>query len=391
MLSGRESRSVVDLATAMLSTRPLAVALGTPVRVVIGSSAADSLAVANVIGAGLGYPALVAGDRVADPFHVAIGRRLALADRADELGGIPRSAWPEVEAQALRAARDDFSSFCEQALVTSGDGTPVLAYAAGDPTAPAVLLSAPCGMPARLVEPWMRHLARRARVVTWESRGMFGDVDDDRATDVAAQVDDALAVLTALNLDGAHVAGLCGGAVVATELAAAAASRVSSISLWHGDFHLGELAGKTDHQRDLLDLMDMAARSLPEAASIHRIVCQSVAASIPADLAAQLLYPYATPQLFLRYCRLNSAIMKHDITATLADVTMPALVVTSRTDRTAHPDGSVAVAHRLPDAKLVVRAHGDHLTLFDGAPELLSLLDVFRDSVDRPIQTARPG
>jgi pimeloyl-ACP methyl ester carboxylesterase len=72
--------------------------------------------------------------------------------------------------------------------------------------------------------------------------------------------------------------------------------------------------------------------------------------------------------------------MQHDITATLPAVKTPVLVVTSRTDSTAHPEGSVAVARRLPDAELVVRDRGDHISLFRGEPGLLGLLDDFLTS-----------
>jgi 3-oxoadipate enol-lactonase len=383
MLTLASRQAVADLAAGMLATRQMAAVLDPPVRVAANPNSDGTLPTANVIGACLGYPPLAAGDAdPADlPFHEVVGRHLALADVADDLARIPPPAMPEVEAQARRTAAGDFTAFCEQVQVISPDGTPVLAYAAGDPAAPCVLLSAPCGMPARLVEPWMRRLAGERRVVTWESRGMFPSSDGfDGDTSVAAQVNDALAVLQALNLTDVHVAGLCGGAVVAAELATAAAAHVSSVSLWHGDFDLGELAAKTGHQRNLLGLMTMAAPSPDAAASIHRVVCQSMLDSVPDDLAAQLLYPYLTPQLFGLYSRLNSAIMQHDITATLPAVKMPVLVVTSRTDETAHPEGSVEVARRLPDGELIVREHGDHISLFRGEPELLSLLDEFLNS-----------
>ena len=383
MLTVASRQAVADLAAAMLATRQMAAALDAPVQVTAETSAADPLPVANVVGGCVGYPPLTAGSDAGAglPFHALLTRQLAVADVADDLARIPREAWSQVEAQARRVAAGDFTAFCQQVLATSSDGTQVLGYVAGDPAAPAVLLSAPCGMPARLVEPWMRHLAASARVVTWESRGMFtGPGLFDGATGVQAQVNDALAVLQALNLTGVHVAGLCGGAVVAAELAAAVPSLVRSVSMWHGDFHLGELAPKTGHQRNLLGVMVMAAESPDAAASIHQVVCQSLLDSVPDDLAAQLLYPYVTPRLFLPYCQLNGAIMQHDITATLPAVKTPVLVVTSRTDSTAHPEGSVAVARRLPDAELVVRDRGDHISLFRGEPGLLGLLDDFLTS-----------
>jgi pimeloyl-ACP methyl ester carboxylesterase len=401
VLTVASRQAISDLAAAMLVTRQLAIALGTPVRVATGAGPADPLEAANAIGEYLGYPPLAAaaGAGPGLPFHGLIERQLAVGDVAEELARIPGPAWPEAEGQARRVAAGDFSALGQRVTVTGSDGTPVPAYVAGDPAAPAVLLSAPCGMPARLAEPWMRYLAGRVRVVTWESRAMFTDLDafdavdasgdHDATTGVRAQVEDALAVLNAFGLSSVHVAGLCGGAVVAAELAAAAPSRVSSLSLWHGDFHLGDLAPKTDHQRNLLGLMAMAARSPEAAASVHSVVCQSMLGAMPDDLAAQLLYPYVTPRLFLRYCRLNGAIMRHDITATLPAVKVPTLVVTSRTDATAHPGGSVEVARRLPDAELVVRDRGDHISLFRGEPGSLGLLDGLLGAPARPVQAVR--
>jgi pimeloyl-ACP methyl ester carboxylesterase len=406
-LAGRQA--VADLAAAMLATRQMSAALGAPVRVAVdtGSGGAGSggpLPVANVVGRCLGYPRLTAGDGAAgdDPFQAIVSRQLALGDLADALTSIPSASLAQVQAQARRVAAGDFTGFCERIMVTSGDGVRIPAYAAGDPTAPPVLLSAPCGMPARLVEPWIRHLARRTRVVTWESRGLFpagatfdgaafdGATFDGAAFDgdtgVRAQVDDAIAVVETLGLNDVHVAGLCGGAVVATELAVAIPERVLSVSLWHGDFDLGDGSAKTAHQRNLLGLMVMAAKSPRSAASIHPVVCQSLLGTVPEELAAQLLYPYVTPGLLFRYCQLNSAIMRHDITPTLPGVKQPALVVTSTSDSTAHPGGSVEVARRLPDAELIVRDHGDHISLFGAEPGLVSLLDRFLGCQDEARQ-----
>ncbi len=379
-LAGRQA--VADLAAAMLATRQLAAALGTTLPVAAGNWRGDPLPAANVVGGCLGYPRLAAGEDAADnPFRAVIERQLALAELAGCLAGIPPASWPQAQTQAGRVAAGDFSGWCERTAVTSADGTQLPVYAAGDPARPPVLLSAPCGMPARLAERWIRHLAARWRVVTWESRALFAAPGGfDGATGVRAQLDDAIAVAETLGLSGMHVAGLCGGAVVAAELAAAIPDRVRSVSLWHGDFDLGQGSPKTGHQRNLLGLMNMAAKSPDAAVSIHRVVCQSLLGTVPEDLAAQLLYPYVTPELLFNYSRLNSAIMRHDITPTLPDVKQPALVVTSERDSTAHPHGSVQVARRLPDAELVVREHGDHIALFRAEPGLVSLLDRFLDA-----------
>jgi hypothetical protein len=57
------------------------------------------------------------------------------------------------------------------------------------------------------------------------------------------------------------------------------------------------------------------------------------------------------------------------------------LVVTSPDDRTAHPGGSAVVARTVPDAILHVRPHGDHISLFKGDTDLMSLLGDFIDSL----------
>ena len=46
-------------------------------------------------------------------------------------------------------------------------------------------------------------------------------------------------------------------------------------------------------------------------------------------------------------------------------------MVTSADDSTAHPAGSRFVAAALPDARLLVLPHGDHISLFRGDPLLL--------------------
>ncbi|SHG23320.1 Pimeloyl-ACP methyl ester carboxylesterase [Jatrophihabitans endophyticus] len=383
-----ESRqAIADLSEALLACRPMIERLDAPVRVATGGvatgGAADPLPVANRVAAALGLPQLAAaGDGDGDDdgdgvFHGVVSDRIALGGLAAALARIPADS-DAVAAQAARCAAADLASWCERVAVPVDGGAEVTAWVAGDPDAPAVVLSSACGMPARLAEPWLRHLAVGRRVVLWESRGMFGDLDGFRGdTDVDAQVADARAVLAALDLHGVHLVGLCGGAVVAARCAAAEPERVSSLSLWHGDFDLGDAAPKTDHQRNLLGLMDMAVAAPDQAESMHEVVCQSMLGTVPADLAPLVLYPYLTAELFLRYCRLNSAIMHCDLTATLRDIAQPTLVVTSATDDTAHPQGSREVARRLAAATLVVNESGDHISLFRGDPGMLATLDEF--------------
>ncbi|GGS81864.1 alpha/beta fold hydrolase [Streptomyces cinerochromogenes] len=333
----------------------------------------------------LGLPRL---EVVTDPaglwsVELALSRHLARASAGDATDGGPDAGSGGAGAPARPAA----ARWGEGPIpVRAGDGTPLRCWSAGPADAPAVVLVTACGMPAGLAAGWMRALAGPFRVVTWESRGMFAEPGGHgpaplAAYDVASQAGDLTAVLDALGIAGAHVMGLCGGAVVALAAAATAGDRVGSLSLWHGDYDLRDAAPRTEHQRDMQAMMAMTARSEEKATGVHRLMRRPVVLdSMRPDIAHHLIYPYATPLLLHRYGLLNGAIMSHDSRPYLS-AAQPALVVTSRDDTTAHPAGSQYVAARLPRARLVTRPSGDHLTAFDAGPEVVRIAERFLSDV----------
>ncbi|HEU5333240.1 MAG TPA: alpha/beta fold hydrolase [Actinocrinis sp.] len=379
MLSTQTRTAVAGLASAVLSLRPLIDRLDEPVAVAPASPGAQRVLdrVAGRLGAPRFAPlASSAADTAPaglDTFGAAVSRRLDLAAREHLLDELADDRLAAVDLVVDEIAADDFAAFCTPATVRGPDGATVRAYAAGDPRAPAVVIASACGMPVRLAESWIRRLAADYFVLTWESRGLFGDdlEDFDGATGVAAQCGDLFAVMDHFGVASAHVAGLCGGAVLALAAAAERPRRISSLSLWHGDFEVGDDTLKTDHQRNLQALMNLAVTAPMGAAGVHAVLCQSMASATPLDLAHLVLYPYATPELLRRYCLLNGAIMQADARPWLAAVKQPTLVVTSADDSTAHPAGSRFAAAALSGARLLVLPHGDHISLFRGDPGLL--------------------
>lgn len=266
--------------------------------------------------------------------------------------------------------------------VRTVDGAALHSYAAGEPGRPAAVIASACGMPAALCEGWLRFLSRDYRAVTWETRGLFGQLGgaesfDRIGHDVAAQAEDLIAVMDHHELASAHVMGLCGGAVVALRAAATWPNRVSSLSLWHGDYELGLDCPKTTHQHNLKALMAMAAESRADAAAIRTALSATARVSVPVELADLVLYPYLSAELFYRYCALTGAIMEADVAGLLSAVCQPTLVVTSQDDQTAHPAGSHHVAATLPGAVLRVEPHGDHISAFGASPRLQRILTDF--------------
>jgi pimeloyl-ACP methyl ester carboxylesterase len=265
--------------------------------------------------------------------------------------------------------------------VIAGDGARLRSYAVGPAGRPVIVIASACGMPVQLCEHWLAFLAADYRVLTWETRGLFGDLGRPAAFDqlghgLADQAADLLAVLDHHGANSAHFMGLCGGAVIALRAAAEQPGRASSLSLWHGDFS-GSPGPTTSHQENLKALMAIASQSREDAEAISAALSQAATAAVPPELTDLVSYPYGNPELFYRYCVLTGATMSTDVSELLGTIGQPALVVTSEDDHTAHPGGSHGAAGALPRAVLEVEPHGDHLSAFGAGARLRHLMTSF--------------
>ncbi len=384
--------AVGRLADSLLAVGPLVAQLTAPVRIVPLRSDGTGPPPPEVAGLGSAWVRLLrrVASRVGvdglvfEPhpdaaalgvFERVVSTRLALADVIDTLPVDPDD--PAVDRAADEAVSTGLDAVFQRQSTAASDGLPLTVYGAGN-GAEVVVLATACGMPARLAEPWLRYLARDHRVLTWETRGMFGaplvedygSDGDALRVDAAVQAEDMFRLMDHFGAESAHVVGLCGGAVIGLAAAAARPDRVRSLSLWHGAYELAGGSPRTTFQNDLIELMTVAATSRAAARSVQAAFCQVTLTNTPAELAHLVLYPYTTADLFHRYCRLNGTLARTDVTPFLAAVSQPTLVVTSTDDETAHPEGSRRVAGGLRHASLRVQPHGDHTTLFQAADYL---------------------
>jgi 3-oxoadipate enol-lactonase len=306
-------------------------------------------------------------------FERVVSNRLALTELAGAVALFPDHQLAHIDELIADTIAGSFDVFFRKETTLSSDGLPLSVYSAG--AGEAVVLVPACGMPAALAESWLRFLARDHRVVTWESRGLFGAAGcpGDYAVDTAVQAADLFAVMNYYSLPSAHLVGLCGGAVIALAAAAAEPARVSSLSLWHGAYELASGSPRTTFQNNLIELMAIAAHSSAAARSVQATFCQVAQASTPTEVAHLVLYPYTSAELFYRYCRLNGTLARTDVEPYLPKVKQPALVVTSQDDQTAHPQGSRQVADGLRNARLRVEPHGDHSSLFHADSTLMQV------------------
>jgi 3-oxoadipate enol-lactonase len=393
-LDGQQTKLWVSrIARGVLAVRPLADALKQPIRVLPMNEGGLSLpsghasrmeAVINDVAVRIGAPRFQVVSNAGDQsvFESVISNRLALGHDVIVDGdfGCDPGEFGELVAEAVG---EDFDAQFSRAQVRSFDGAMLRSYSAGAPRHRAVVLVAACGMPAKLCERWMRFLGENHFVITWESRLLFEylTADQEWAYDVDAHVADLFAVMDHYGVQHAHLMGLCGGAVVAIAAAAKRRDRVRSLSLWHGDYELGPACPKTRHQKDLQELMAVVASSQSQAEYIHHVFSHNMPKNLRKDLAHIVLYPYANAQLLHRYGKSNGNIMQTNVSSLLSQVAQPSLVVTSEDDNTAHPAGSWFIAERLPNARLQVERHGDHLSLFDARSQVTEAASRFLETV----------
>jgi pimeloyl-ACP methyl ester carboxylesterase len=355
-----------EVASAVRSLAPLLQVLPGPVPVVCPDDALSTAELQSVIAEEaarrhLSAPVVVAElPPTAGVFEEVVSRRLAS-------GAPPTTAGPAPE------------------WVAGLDGTRFRGYAEGPVGGSAVLLVPACGMPIELVRFWLAELAARGyRVLSWETAGMFGaqadrDTVSPRYLDgspmdrVDAQVADAISLLSHFGVERCGLIALCGGAVIALAAAAARPELFDLVSIWHADLKVESPEHRTRHQVNLAAVLDLGGTDERTAVSVREVLSRSLADNVPPDLAHLVLYPYATGELLFRYCRINGALMSVDAEDFARKVGQPVLVVTSDDDDTAHPGASRAVADLLPHGRLVIRPHGDHISLFRGNADLLGL------------------
>ncbi|MGA8132956.1 MAG: syringomycin E biosynthesis aminoacyltransferase SyrC [Pseudomonas gingeri] len=251
--------------------------------------------------------------------------------------------------------------------LTTRDNVSLSVHASTNRERPAIVLALPCGMPFDLCRDWFNVLSERFFVVTWETRGLFGSCAsfDQVAVDTEAQVSDLISVMNHYQLPTAHLMGICGGAVIALSAAAAHDNRVTSLSLWHGDYNLGDNNLRTTHQQNFEWLMEAAAFDRQEATDLQAMFLdQATLATTPEPIAHVVLYPYVNPELFYRYARLNDALNKTELASRLARINVPTLVVAGDADETTHIGGSRYIAASIDDATLHVEHNGSHLAFF---------------------------
>ena len=380
MTAGRTA-AVARLCDTVRSLRLLAPRLDRPLRLAMlpsGDGPAPAYAAAEALVAAafarigvLGLRFCHGQERHFTSFEYLLSRRISAALGPHYQGFDDPRAVEEARRMIDAQTFDTCPPGIEQTTVPLGPGLNLAAYASPRRLGKAVVMVLPCGMPFELCQEWFACLGQRHFVVTWESRGLFGECADFDALDCSAgaQTGDLFAVLDHFGIEDAHLMGICGGGMIVLAAAACRPKRASDLSLWYGDYALSDPALRTHHQENFAWLVGAAAEGREAAAELHGMFLeQSLLATVPDDIAHHALLPYANHESLYRYARLNHGLNQSRIEPLLARIDAPALVVSGETDTTTHAAGSAFVARGLRNARLCIEPGGDHQGFFI-APE----------------------
>lgn len=381
VLTAGHSAAVARLCDAVRSLRLLAPRLARPLRLALlpsgnapvpASAAAEALIAAAFDRIGVrGLHFCHGQERHFTSFEYLLSRRISAAFGPHYQGFDDPRAVQEARRMIDAQTFDTCPPGAQHATVPLGPGLTLAAYASPRRQGKAVVMVLPCGMPFDLCQAWFQCLGQRHFVVTWESRGLFGECEDFDALDCSAgaQTSDLFAVLDHFGIEDAHLMGICGGGMIVLAAAASRPQRAHALSLWYGDYALADPALRTHHQENFAWLVQAAAEGREAAAELHGMFLeQSLLATVPDDIAHHALLPYANHESLYRYARLNHGLNQSGIEPLLARIDAPALVVSGETDTTTHAGGSAFVARGLRNARLCIEAGGDHQGFFS-APE----------------------
>src|SRR5436190_2958962 len=248
-------------------------------------------------------------------------------------------------------------------------------------TGPDVLLIAGLGDPAEAWQLQLDGLADRYRLTAYDNRGMGRTPLPAEPFSVATMADDAAALLQALEVPAAHVAGFSGGSVIAQELALRHPGLVSSLVL------VSTWARPDPFLRAVANFW----RWLPECAPSERAFLEAfylwiytprahADGTVEKIIEEVLAFPHKPSTEAIQ--RSIDAFLAHDTAGRLAHITAPTLVLAGGLDMVAPPRYGRIVADSIPHARFEVLPEEAHQP-FQEAPDVFNAqVDTFWRQVD---------
>jgi 3-oxoadipate enol-lactonase len=214
---------------------------------------------------------------------------------------------------------------------------------------------------------FLASLRRDFDVIVYDHRGVGSSarLESSGSLTIAQLAEDAAALLTALEVDSAHVLGISMGGMVAQELALAHPTRIRTLALgctYCGG--AGSMLASEEVMRKLAEGMTSGDRERAIRAGWEANVSPGFAAND--DAYARFLEiglrRGVAVEVIMEQMR---AITEHDTSARLAEIRLPTLVLHGTLDQLLPVQNGRLIAELIPDARLEIFEGAGHLFFWE--------------------------
>ncbi|HEX7610774.1 MAG TPA: alpha/beta hydrolase [Solirubrobacteraceae bacterium] len=230
---------------------------------------------------------------------------------------------------------------------------------------PLLLIMGMSGTAAHWGEPFLEPLRERFETIVYDHRGVGESGRLKGSLSIAKMAADAAALLTALELDSAHVMGISMGGMVAQELALAEPERVRTLTL--GCTYCGG-EGSSVSSPEVMRRLGEGMLSGNRELALRTSWDVNVSASMAADAGAyaRFLAIASEHRVAVRVVMAQlQACRAHDTSARLHDLDMPVLVIHGTEDQLLPVANGRMIASLVPGARLEIFDDVGHLFFWE--------------------------
>jgi len=202
------------------------------------------------------------------------------------------------------------------------------------------------------------------RVIAPDNRGAGRSTQTGEPVTTEELAFDVLQLMSALDIEQAHVVGRSMGGAIAQQIAIAAPERVASLVLCASFARLDPLGDRIlRNLREVLELTGDWRRFAQHAMPFY--FAPQTFLRAPDTVAAVEAAIAASDRLFESYVRQSEACARHDIRPQAEGITCPALIVAGDRDMICSQHTVTELADLLPHSETVVIEHGSHFFVLE--------------------------
>ncbi len=236
---------------------------------------------------------------------------------------------------------------------------------AGDPAAPALILSNSLGTVLEMWSPQVADFAAHYRVICYDTRGHGGSPMTEGPYDFAGLGNDVLAIMDALDIRQAAFCGVSMGGHTALWLGRYAAARITAIAVCNSAAKIGTAAAWSERAEALRAGGSAAMRQLAETAPERWFTEDFIARQPEVVTEMQEILAGLDATGYAACC---DALGQSDLRDEIAAITVPTLVLTGDADPVTTVDEAKEMQAKISGSELAILP-ASHISNIEAAQE----------------------